>query len=160
MIEAARRPGLRLAEILQTLAVGYGPRPALGERAREVATDPNTGRASARLLPKFDTISYHDLWAQVRRDRRGLAQGPDHPVSPGDFVAIVGFASSEYLKIDLVCGYLGLVSVPLQHNAAVSEMAPIIVEVEPRVLAVSVEHLDLAVESALDSKSLRHLVVL
>src|SRR6478609_8334971 len=103
VIEAARRPGLRLAEILQTLAVGYGPRPALGERAREVTTAPNTGRASARLLPRFDTISYHDLWAQVRAIATAWRNDPDHPVSPGDFVATVGFASPDYLKVDLAC---------------------------------------------------------
>jgi fatty acid CoA ligase FadD9 len=51
------------------------------------------------------------------------------------------------------------VSVPLQHNAPVSRLAPIIAEVEPRVVAVSAEYLDLAVASALDSTSLRHLVV-
>jgi fatty acid CoA ligase FadD9 len=51
------------------------------------------------------------------------------------------------------------VAVPLQHNAPVSRMEPIIAEVEPRVLAVSAEYLDLAVESALNSASLRHLVV-
>jgi len=32
-------------------------------------------------------------------------------VTPGDFVATVGFASPDYLTVDLVCAYLGLVSV-------------------------------------------------
>ena len=71
----------------------------------------------------------------------------------------MGFASPEYLIVDLACAYLGLVSVPLQHNAPVSRLTPIIAEAEPRVLAVSAEYLDLAVESALDITSLRHLVV-
>jgi fatty acid CoA ligase FadD9 len=57
--------------------------------------------------------------------------------------------SADYLIVDLACAYLGLVSVPLQHNAPVSRLAPIIAEVEPRVLAVSAEYLDLAVDSAL-----------
>lgn len=159
VIDAARRPGLRLAQTLETLAVGYGSRPALGERAREVTTDPITGRATARLLPRFDTTSYHDLWAQVRAIATAWRNDPDHRVSPGDFVATVGFASPDYLKVDLVCAYLGLVSVPLQHNAPASRLQPIFAEVGPRVLAVSAEYLDLAVESALDSTSLRHLVV-
>ena len=50
-------------------------------------------------------------------------------------------------------------SVPLQHNAPVSQLRPIIAEIEPRVLAVGAAYLDLAVESALDSASLRRLVV-
>ena len=50
-------------------------------------------------------------------------------------------------------------SVPLQHNAPVAQLRPIIAETEPKVVAVGVQYLDLAVESALDSASLRHLVV-
>jgi fatty acid CoA ligase FadD9 len=80
-------------------------------------------------------------------------------VSPGDFVATVGFTGPDYLTVDPVCAYLGLVSVPLQHNAPVSVLKPIIDETEPRVLAAGAAYLDLAVESALQSASLRHLVV-
>jgi fatty acid CoA ligase FadD9 len=159
VIEAARRPGLRLAEILQTLAQGYGHRPALGERAREYVVDPATGRTSARLLPRFTTISYRDMWARVRALATAWHNDPLHPLRTGDVVATVGFASPEYLIVDLACAYLGLVSVPLQHNAPVSRLAPIIGEVEPRVVAVSAEYLDLAVAAALDSTTLRHLVV-
>ncbi len=81
------------------------------------------------------------------------------PVNPGDFVATIGFASPEYLTVDLACAYLGLVSVPLQHNAPVSQLRPIIAETEPKIIAVGAEYLDLAVESALDSTSLRRLLV-
>jgi fatty acid CoA ligase FadD9 len=159
VIEAAHRPGLRLAEILETLVQGYAHRPALGERARELTTDPVTGRTTARLLPRFETTSYGDVWAQVRAVATAWANDPDHPVKPGDFVTTVGFASADYLIVDMACSYLGLVSVPLQHNAPVSRLQPIIAEVEPRVVAVSAEYIDLAVESAIDSASLRHLVV-
>ena len=68
-------------------------------------------------------------------------------MEPGDFVATVGFASPEYLTVDLVCAYLGLVAVPLQHNAAASRLQPIIAEIEPRVLAAGADYLDLAVEA-------------
>ena len=159
VIEAARRPGLRLAQILQTLADAYKDRPALGERAREFVVDPVTGRSSARRLPRFATITYRDVWEQVRAIATSWRNDPAYAVNAGDCVAIVGFASAEYLIVDLACAYLGLVSVPLQHNAPVSRLAPIIAEVEPRVLAVSAEYLDLAIESALDSTSIRHLVV-
>jgi fatty acid CoA ligase FadD9 len=110
--EAARRPGLRFAPLLQTLVDGYADRPALGQRARELVTDPETGRTSAVLLPSFETIRYGDLWARVGAIAGAWRHDPTHPVAPGDFVAIVGFASAEYLTVDLVCAYLGLVSVP------------------------------------------------
>jgi fatty acid CoA ligase FadD9 len=159
VIEAVRRPGLRLAPLLQTLLEGYADRPALGQRARELTMDPATGRTSANLLPRFETISYRDLWARVSALASAWRRDPIHPLIAGDFVASVGFASSEYLIVDLVCAYLGLVSVPLQHNAPASRLQPIVAEVEPRVLAVSAGYLDLAVESALKSASLRRLVV-
>jgi fatty acid CoA ligase FadD9 len=40
VIDAARRPGLRLPEVLETLVEGYEDRPALGQRARELVLDP------------------------------------------------------------------------------------------------------------------------
>ncbi|HME48346.1 carboxylic acid reductase [Mycobacterium sp.] len=159
VVEAAGRPGLRLAEILQTFVEAYADRPALGQRSRALTTDPVTGRASAQLLARFDTITYRDLWDRVSAIATAWRHLPTHPLSPGDFVATVGFASPDYLTVDLACAYLGLVSVPLQHNAPVSQLKPIIDEVEPRVLAVSAPYLDLAVESVLASGSLRHLLV-
>lgn len=159
VIEAARRPGLRLAPLLQTLMEGYADRPALGQRARELTMDAATGRTSAPLLPSFETMSYRDLWAHVSAVASAWRHDPIHPLDPGDFVATVGFASPEYLIVDLVCACLGLVSVPLQHNAPASRLRPIIAEIEPRVLAVSAAYLDVAIESARSSASLRRLVV-
>jgi fatty acid CoA ligase FadD9 len=116
VIAAARRPGLRLAEVLQTLAGGYAERPAVGERARELVTDSATGRTTARLLPRFETISYRQLWARAGAVAADWRHHHSHPLQPGDFVATIGFASADYLTIDLACAYLGLVSVPLQHS--------------------------------------------
>lgn len=160
VVDAVRRPGLRLAQIIDTLVVGYGERPAVGQRARELVRDPATGRRSTRLLPWFETISYRELWEGVATIATAWQRDPDHPLNPGDFVASVGSATPDYLMIDLVCAYLGLVSVPLQHNAPVSQLQPIIDEVEAQVLAVSAAYVDVAIESALGSGALRHLVVL
>jgi len=157
--QAAREPSLRLPQILETFVNGYADRPALGWRARELTTDPATGRTVAKLLPRFDTITYRDLWANVRAVAAALRHEAVDPVAPGDFLATLGFASPEYLTMDLVAGYLGLVAVPLQHNAAPSRLQPIIAEVEPRVIATGAGYLDLAVEAALGSGSLRRLVV-
>ena len=159
VIQAARQPGMRLTEVLQTFVSAYADRPALGQRVRHLVTDPATGRATSELLPRFDTISYRDVWARVGAIASALRHDESYPVSPGDVVASVGFASPDYLVFDLVCAYLGLVSVPLPHNAPVSTLRPIIAEVEPSVLAVGAEYLDLAVEAALKTTSLRHLIV-
>ncbi|AKS32468.1 carboxylic acid reductase [Mycolicibacterium goodii] len=157
--DAAHKPGLRLAEIVQTLYTGYGDRPALGYRARELTVDPDTGRTVARLLPRFDTVSYSQVWSRVQAVATALRHNFTQPIYPGDAIATIGFASPDYLTLDLVCAYLGLVTVPLQHNAPVSRLAPILAEVEPRILAVSAEYLDLAIESIKDVTSVTQLVV-
>jgi fatty acid CoA ligase FadD9 len=159
VLEAARRPGLRLPQVLETLVLGYADRPAVGWRAREATTDAMSGRTYTRLLPRFDTLSYRELWADVGTVAAAWRHDTDNPVAAGDFVVTIGFASAQYLTLDLACAYLGLVEVPLQRNAPVSRLQPLIAEVEPRVLAASAPDLDRAVESALDSASLRHVVV-
>jgi fatty acid CoA ligase FadD9 len=158
VIEAACTPGLRLTEVFETIVEGYADRPALGQRARELVTDAG-GRTSVQLQPRFETISYREVWDRVRAIASAWSHDPDNPVSAGDVVATVGFSSADYLVVDLVCAYLGLVTVPLQHNAPVSRLRPIIEECEPKVVAVSAEYLDLAVESVLTSASLRQLMV-
>src|SRR5580693_341904 len=104
VVEAARRPGLRLPQVLQTYAEGYADRPALGWRARTLTTDPATGRTTSRLLPRFETITYCDLWDNVRAAAAAWRHDPEHPLAPGDFVATVGFASPDYLAIESALG--------------------------------------------------------
>lgn len=157
--QIARQPGLRLPQILELFVEGYADRPALGWRARSPRTDPVTGRTAMQLLPRFDTMTYRELWANVRAIAGAWRHDAADPVSPGDFVATVGFASPEYLTLDLVCGYLGLVAVPLQHNTTASRLRPILEEVEAPILTAGVGYLDLAVEAASGSPSLRRLVV-
>jgi fatty acid CoA ligase FadD9 len=50
---AARLPGLRLPQVMETLVQGYADRPALGWRARSLTSDPASGRITAQLLPSF-----------------------------------------------------------------------------------------------------------
>src|ERR1700761_9049290 len=151
VVEAARRPGNRLAEILRIYAESYADRPALGTRAT------STSRGERRLQPEFDTITYGQLWSNVTAV--AAAWTADDAVDPGDFVATIGFASADYLTVDLVSNYLGLVAVPLQHNSPASRLRPIFAETVPRVLAVSADYLDLAVQCALTTPSVRRLTV-
>ncbi|WP_441962509.1 carboxylic acid reductase [Mycolicibacterium houstonense] len=149
-------PGLKLPEIVATVLQGYAERPALGERAVDFVVDPATGRTTTRLLPRFDTISYGELWDRVRALAAALhASG----VTVGDRVAILGFTSADYTVIDTALGQIGAVSVPLQTSSSPQSLAPIVTETEPRVIAASVDHLADAVELALTAHAPAHLVV-
>ena len=121
-----------------------GPGPS-SRTSRPAAPRPN-------YCPSSTPPRTGELWSDVAAVASAWSQAADAPVRAGDFVATIGFASGDYLTVDLVCGYLGLVAVPLQHNAPVSRLQPILAETEPAVLAVSAAYLDLAVESVLGSR--------
>ena len=71
---AVERPGLRLPQLVQTVMEGYANRPALGQRAVQLVKDPDTGRTTAELLPRFETITYREMWAARRRDRQRVGE--------------------------------------------------------------------------------------
>lgn len=156
---AKRQPGIRLAEVVQCVMEGYADRPALGQRARELVTDPATGRATLRLLPRFDTITYRELWDRARAAASEWHRDARHPLNAGDFVCILGFTSPEYATILLADISLGAVNVPLQTSAPPAQHAAIIAETEPRILAVSIDYVDAAVDAVLLGTAPDRLVV-
>ncbi|WP_411146630.1 carboxylic acid reductase [Streptomyces sp. x-80] len=158
--EAIRRPGLPLADLVATVMEGYADRPALGERATEPVTDPETGRTTLRLLERFDTITYGELWEHVGAVASEWRHHPDHAMGRGDFVAVLGPTSAEYTMVDLACVRSGVVSVPLQAGASAGQLAPVVAQTGPRLLAVDVAHLEVALQVAADAPSLGRIVVL
>ncbi|MGV0769985.1 carboxylic acid reductase [Mycobacterium syngnathidarum] len=152
---AVAQPDLRLPAIVKAVFAGYADRPALGQRAVEFVTDAD-GRTSAALLPRFDTITYRQLGDRVQAVTNAWH---NHPVKPGDRVAILGFTSVDYTTIDTALIELGAVSVPLQTSAPVTTLRPIVAETEPTVIAASIDFLDDAVELVRSGPVPRRLVV-
>ncbi|HTI77404.1 MAG TPA: carboxylic acid reductase [Mycobacterium sp.] len=148
-------PGLLLTDVIRTVLDGYADRPALGQRAVDFVTD-TAGRTIAELQPRFDTLTYRETWARVRALADALA---DNPVRPGDRVATLGFASSDYAIVDMALSLAGAIAVPLQTSAPVPQLHPILVETEPVAIIASVDHLDDAVELALTAHTPKRLVV-
>src|ERR1700753_3157847 len=157
--ESVRRPGLRIAEAMATVMTGYSARPALGQRAREVVTDPATGNASLQLLPRFETVSYGDLWSRIQSIAADWHHHGQYPLRPVDFVCVLGFASIDYTAAKLACVHLGAVVVPLQTSAPAPQPPPILSETQPRILAVGIDYLATAVEAALDGTAPQRLMV-
>ena len=156
---AIERPGLRLPQIVRTVMEGYADRPALAQRAVQFVNDPQTGRTSVELLPRFETTSYRELWDRVGAVATALAGGPSPSVRPGDRVCVLGFTSVDYTIIDVALVLTGAVCVPLQTSAPVTQLRPIVAETEPSVIAASVTYLDDAVELALTGHAPARLVV-
>ncbi|WP_199253396.1 carboxylic acid reductase [Mycolicibacterium mengxianglii] len=153
---AIDQPGLRLAQIVDTVLAGYADRPALAHRAIDLAVDPTTGRTTANVLPRFETLTYGEL--RSRAQATGSAWHHDG-VRAGDRVAILGFTSVDYTTVDVALIGLGAVSVPLQTSAPVAQLRPIVAETEPAVIASSVDFLADAVELTLSGYEPQRLVV-
>ncbi|WKG06061.1 carboxylic acid reductase [Mycolicibacterium sp. HK-90] len=152
---AVAQPELRLPAIVKGILAGYADRPALGQRAVELVTDAD-GRTSAQLLPRFDTITYRQLGDRIQAVTNAWH---NHPVKPGDRVAILGFTSVDYTTIDTALIELGAVSVPLQTSAPLATLRPIVAETEPTVIAASIDFLDDAVELVKSGPAPHRLVV-
>src|SRR5262249_13315689 len=63
--ESKLLPELGLGQIAALVMEAYSDRPALAQRATELVTDRVTGRTTRQLLPRFDTITYRDLWSRA-----------------------------------------------------------------------------------------------
>jgi len=144
---ALEQPGLRLPQIIQTVFEGYADRPALGQRAVELAKD-QSGRAVLEVLPRFETITYRELGDRVGAVARALS---NDSLQAGDRVALLGFTSVDFTTIDVALALIGAVSVPLQTSAATAQLQPIVTETEPAVIAASVNQVPDAVELIVNS---------
>jgi fatty acid CoA ligase FadD9 len=152
--ELINRPGVRVPQAVRTVMEGYGDRPALGQRAVRFVTGPD-GRTAAELLPKFDTITYRQLWDRVTAVVRALT---NDPVQPADRACILGFTSVDYTTVDMALLLMGSVSVPLTH-APVTQLTTIVDEAQPVVIACGLDYLDDAVELVLSGHRPARLVV-
>lgn len=155
-----RTPGIRLAQVVQGVMEGYADRPALGRRATELVVDPAMGRATLRLLPRFDTLTYRELWGRARAAAAEWHHNAAHPVGAGDFVCVLGFTSVDYATVLLAAIHQGVVKVPLQTSAPPAQHAAIIAETEPKILAVSAEYVDAAVDAVLIGTCPERLIVM
>ncbi|OBA61560.1 oxidoreductase [Mycobacterium sp. 1100029.7] len=157
--EAAHKPNTPLSAVVATYLDGYADRPALGQRACEVTRDAASGAATTTLLSGFDTITYRELRDRMRALAGAWQSRLPGGFHPGDFVAVLGFTSIDYVVNYLACIRLGAVFVPLQTSSSAAQLAPIVSETAPRVFAVSIESLDTALEVIVDTPSVQRVVV-
>ena len=147
-----------LVATITAAMLGYVERPALAQRARRIVTDPGTGRASVELLPRFEFLSYAQLWQRVTALAGSWRAGVSGGLRVGNFVAVLGFTSVDYATVDLACMVLGAVSVPLPAGGS-GQLLPIMDETRPRILAASIESIDVAVQLMVRAGSIERLVI-
>ncbi|MFC4592001.1 carboxylic acid reductase [Sphaerisporangium corydalis] len=157
VFDTTGKPGPRLSEIVKRTLTRYADRPALAERAREFVSV--AGRTEQRRPPRFDTVSYGELWSRLSAVAADWYHHAEHPLRAGDFVAILGFAGTDYTTVDLACGQVGAVAVPLHNTATVAHIRHLVDETAPRVFATSAERLGTVLEALAGNTSVVRLIV-
>src|SRR5207253_1024574 len=94
------REGQTLAGIVSTILSGYGARPALGERVYKVDSE-GSGPNVRRWIADFATITYAELERRVRAVATVWQHDADRRVEPGQAICFLGFASTDYVTLDL-----------------------------------------------------------
>lgn len=137
----------------------YSDRDALGVRSHDVGSDVETGQQTRYYQAGFTTKTYGDL----RRDIRAIANSwrhvPSLSVGRDEFVAIIGFASTEYLVLDCASVYAHAVSVPLQSASSGADLSEIFNRIQPTCIAASYDDLATAAALASEHDCVRSLVV-
>ncbi len=135
-------PPVRLPAVIAAVFARFADRPAFAVR--------HGGADGA-----YETTTYAQVWDRVS----ALVAAWSAEVRPGDFVAILGFTSPDFVAVDLASTLLGAPNVPLQAGAPASRIAAILDETAPVLLAVSAAQLDLAREAVGRSSAAPRIVV-
>lgn len=120
----------RLPQVIERTFAAFADRPAFATRE---------GQPGASYVE----LTYAQVWRRVR----ALAAAWQGEVDPGEFVAILGFTSPDFVTVDLATTLLGVTNVPLQAGAPASRIAAILDETRPKIFAVSAGQVALAEEA-------------
>ena len=157
---AARRPGVSFSDVISIFLRGYADRPMVGERAYEIAPDPQTGRNVRRHAPRYATRTYGEIRADVEALACALQQHPQHRLNVDEFVCILGFSGIDYLTIELAAVYLQGVTVPLQSSLAGTDLGRIFEDTECKILVATIGDLGLAARQAVANGKIRSLIAI
>ncbi|WP_095077012.1 carboxylic acid reductase [Pseudomonas sp. Irchel s3h17] len=151
---------MSLAKIVADTMSKYADRPAIGERDRTFITDEYSKEVSFKLLPSYSTITYGELWKRTGALAAELHHNTCAPLTAGSSVAFLAFTSGDYATLDLACIRLGAITVPLQTGSSQAQIDSILQETEPLIFAAGIDYLDIAVEVALKTPSIRRVLLL
>jgi fatty acid CoA ligase FadD9 len=131
----------------------YADRPCFAERDVERTSD-----GGERLLPRFRTVTFADVWARVEAFASGLVH--EKLLDTGSFVGICGFGSVDWVVADLASVYLAAVTAPLQTGMGPTDLKQIVQETQLRCIVCSVEQLESIVAVLPDCPSVKGIVVM
>lgn len=155
--DKALADGLSLAEVVNIFLDGYGERPALGYRDHEVIKEGNKNVRS--YLPVFKTITYFKLHQRIKNLAMAFRTSEKCRVERDEFVMIMGFADVDYVVVDIACVYAKAVRVPIQSSSSGADLSQIMSNIQPVVMATTIEDLRVTIELSLDNPSVKSIIV-
>ncbi|WGL97455.1 thioester reductase domain-containing protein [Arsenophonus sp. aPb] len=150
---------MRLVYIIENIIKKHHDRPAIGERVKRYIKDAKSKRIVCQLAAKYQTITYQQLWNRAESIANEWYQHDQYPLKAGDKVVILSFIHSDYIAINLACVQINAIIVPLQTNLSNKELTLTLQEIEPRIIAASIEYLPIAVELAKNNNSIKRIIV-
>lgn len=150
---------MRLVYFIENIIKKYHDRPAIGERVKHYTKDVKSKRIVCQLAAQYQTITYQQLWNRAESIANEWYHHDQYPLTASDKVAVLSFIHSDYIAINLACVQINAILVPLQTNLSNKKLTLILQEIEPQIIASSLEYLPMAVELAKNSKSVKRIIV-
>ncbi|RXK34200.1 hypothetical protein BBD39_11030 [Arsenophonus endosymbiont of Bemisia tabaci Asia II 3] len=132
---------MRLAYVVENFIKKYYERQAIGERGKHYITDAKSKRVVSQLDAKYQTITYQQLWNRAESIANEWYHHCQYPLKASDKVVILSFIKSDYIAINLACVQINAITIPLQANLSTKELTLILQEIEPQIIAASIEYL-------------------
>ncbi len=155
--EAAAAEGLTTPERVDSILTAYAERDALGMRDYKLVSD-SSGRQVKEYLSAFSAITYSELRDGVRAIANAWRHEESVAVRRDEFVAMIGFTSTDFFMLDLACVYAQTVTVPLQSATSGADLDEIFANVNPAALAATINDLVVAAKHAVTHGGIRTLI--
>ena len=158
--QAIQKPGLDLAQVTTSLLEGYADRDALGVRSYERRLDPETGQHVRYYLPHYECTTYRELHEMVKALANAFHHHQHCQLNTDDFVVVLGNTSPDFLIVELAAWFKHTTTVPLQSTMPESNLADVLDNTSPSVLAASVKDLPLASRLAIANKAIHSVIAI
>jgi fatty acid CoA ligase FadD9 len=135
---------LSLGQVIDAILAAYSERPALGMRDYRIRTNPATGKKEREYLPAYKTVTFGEHRADIQAIASAWTQDDALAISPDSLICIIGFASTEYNALLTAAHYAQVVPVPMQSSTSGADMDEIFANIDPSMVAATVQDIVMA----------------
>jgi fatty acid CoA ligase FadD9 len=150
---------LQLGQAIDAIFAAYSERPALGMRDYRIRTNVATGKNEREYLPAFKTVTFGEHRADIQAIASVWTHDDTLAIAPDSLICIIGFASTEYNALLTAAHYAQVVPVPMQSSTSGADMDEILANINPSLVAATVQDIVMAARHVVAHGSVPTLVV-